>query len=94
MMKRTLVTAASAIAMFAISAFAVDLTQVEQSIPLKDGSTVYVFKGGKMGMEDKYGRATRMEPGVLMEGKDGHKYAMIGDEVARVQTLLNQDKRK
>ncbi|MBK8318440.1 MAG: CopK family periplasmic copper-binding protein [Betaproteobacteria bacterium] len=29
-----------------------------RSIELKDGSTVYIFKDGKMGMEDKYGHAT------------------------------------
>ena len=64
------------------------------SIPLKDGSTVYVLKGGKMGMEDRYGRAVRMEPGVIMETKDGQRVAMIGDEVAYVSSLLNKDNRK
>lgn len=94
MLNKILVTAVSAMAMVAMSAFAVDLSQVEKSVPLKDGSTIYVFKGGKMGMEDKNGRALRMEPAIVMEGKDGQRYVMIGDEVARVDSLLSKDKRK
>lgn len=94
MSSRILATTVSALAMVALSAFAVDLSQVEKSIPLKDGSTVYVLKGGKMGMEDKYGRAVRMEPGVVMETKDGQRVAMIGDEVAYVSSLINKDNRK
>ena len=94
MSSRILATTVSALAMVAMSAFAVDLSQVEKSIPLKDGSTVYVLKGGKMGMEDKYGRAVRMEPGVVMETKDGQRIAMIGDEVAYVSSLISKDNRK
>ena len=44
---RIIATTVSALAMVAMSAFAADLGQVEKSIPLKDGSTVYVLKGGK-----------------------------------------------
>ena len=94
MLKTILVTAISTLGLVALSAFAVDLSQVEKSIPLKDGSTVYVLKGGKMGMEDKYGRASRMEPSVVMETKDGQRIAMIGDEVAYVNSLINKDNRK
>lgn len=94
MLKTILVTAISTLGLVALSAFAVDLSQVEKSIPLKDGSTVYVLKGGKMGMEDRYGRAARMEPGVVMETKDGQRIAMIGDEVAYVNSLINKDNRK
>ena len=94
MSSRILATTVSALAMVAMSAFAVDLSQVEKSIPLKDGSTVYVLKGGKMGMEDKYGRPARMEPGVVMETKGGQRIAMIGDEVAYVSSLINKDNRK
>ncbi|WP_333858086.1 CopK family periplasmic copper-binding protein, partial [Denitromonas sp.] len=42
-----------AISAVSISAFAADAALVEKSIPLKDGATVYIFKDGKMGMEDK-----------------------------------------
>ena len=55
MLKKALMVAALGIA--TTSAFAVDVERVEKSIPMKDGSTVYIFKDGKMGMEDKMGRA-------------------------------------
>lgn len=90
-MLKKIVVAASAMA--ALSAFAVDHSQVEKSIELKDGSTVYIFKDGKMGMEDKLGRATLMEPGHVMETKDGKKIIMNGNEIWRVDQLLHQDHR-
>lgn len=65
----------------------------EQVIELKDGSTVYVFDSGKMAMESKFGRATRMEPGMTMEASDGRKITMVGDEVARLDSLLQRDSR-
>jgi hypothetical protein len=71
----------------AATAFAVNLADVQQTLPLKDGSTVYLFKDGKMSMEDKLGRVTRMKPGHVMEAKDGQKIIMIGDEVARLETI-------
>lgn len=82
--KLMMVVAMSAVA---ASAFAVDQSKVEKSIELKDGSTVYIFKDGKMGMEDKLGRATRMMEGHAMETKDGSKIMMKGDEVWRVESL-------
>jgi len=88
MFKKMLVGAASC--MIALSAFAVDSTQVEKSIELKDGSTVYIFKDGKMGMENKFGRATDMKPGHVMETKDGEKIVMNGNEVVRTHNLLTQ----
>ncbi len=79
------------IAMIAVtgSAFAVDASQVAKSIALKDGSTVYVYKDGKMGMEDKYGRSVYMDPGHVMETKDGKKIIMIGNEIYRVDEILH-----
>lgn len=64
--------------------FAVELTQVEKSLVLKDGSTVYIFKNGKMAMEDKFGRAVPMKQGQLMETADGQKIVMLGNELARL----------
>ena len=81
-MKNVLI--AVALSALTVSAFAVDANNVEKSIPLKDGATVYVFKDGKMGMEDKFGRTTRMKEGHVMETKDGQSIIMIGDEVARL----------
>ena len=94
MLNRFVATAAGVMAMVAMSAFAVDLSQVEKTVPLKDGATIYVLKGGKMGMEDKYGRAAYMEPGVVMETKDGQRVVMIGNEVAYVSSVLGKDNRK
>jgi hypothetical protein len=34
-----------------------------------------------------------MDPGTVMEGKDGQKVTMVGDEVARLSSLLWQDYR-
>lgn len=65
---------------------------VVKSIPLENGSTVLVFKDGKMGMEDKFGRSTRMKPGQLMKAKDGTSLVMVGDEVMRVESLLTDKK--
>ena len=81
---------AAACSMVALSAFAVDMSKVEKSIELKDGSMVYVFKDGKMGMETKTGGTARMTAGQVMEGKDGQKYMMVGDEVARLDWLKKQ----
>uniref|UniRef100_Q47DR2 Copper resistance protein K n=1 Tax=Dechloromonas aromatica (strain RCB) TaxID=159087 RepID=Q47DR2_DECAR len=76
-----------------ISAYAVDGAQVEKSIELKDGSTVYIFKDGKMGMEDKMGHAVRMKQDAVMETKDGQKIMMHGDEVMRLDNILHKDHR-
>lgn len=89
MFKKILIVVACS--MMALPAFAVDKSNVEKSIELKNGSTVYIFKGGKMGMEDKLGRATRMKPGEVMEAKDGQKLIMVGDEVMRVEALRPKD---
>lgn len=90
-MKKALLVAA--LSMVAVSAQAVDRSQVQKSIELKDGSTVYIFKDGKMGMEDKVGRATYMESGHVMETKDGKKIIMNGNEIWRVEELLHKDHR-
>lgn len=90
-MKKMMIAVASSIV--AMSSFAVDASKVEKSIELKDGSTVYQFKDGKMGMEDKYGKAVRMKPGHVMETKDGQRVIMVGDEVARLETILRRDYR-
>lgn len=91
MFKKLLVVVAMSVA--TASAFAVDKTQVEKSIELKNGSTVYIFKDGKMGMEDKFGRATLMKTGQVMETKDGKKIIMNGNELWRVDELLHRDHR-
>jgi hypothetical protein len=85
MLKKVLMIVA--ISSAAASAYAVDHTQVKQAIELKDGSTVYIFKDGKMGMEDKFGKARTMKEGAIMETKDGQKIMMKGNEIYRIENL-------
>ena len=91
MLKKLLMVVA--ISAVTATAFAVDAAQVEKSIELKDGSTVYIFKDGKMAMEDKLGRAVRMKKDTVMETKDGQKIIMHGDEVMRLDNILHKDHR-
>ena len=87
MFKKLLLAAASS--MFALSAIALDATQVEKAIQLKDGSTVHIFPDGKMAMEDRFGRARHMAPGQAMQTRDGQTVVMNGNEVARLDQLLS-----
>lgn len=70
-----------------ISAFAFDAADVAKTLQLKDGTTVHVFKDGKMAMEDKYGNAISMNPGDAMETLDGKKISMRGNEVMRLESI-------
>ncbi len=76
----------------ATSAFAHDAARAEakQMIDLKDGSTLYIFKDGKMAVEDRYGRATRTTPGTVVETSDGRKFTTQSDEAARLHSLITQ----
>jgi hypothetical protein len=85
MFKKILMVAASGVV--AMSAFAADNDGVVKTFELTDGSKVFQFENGKMGMENKYGKSVRMKPGKIMETKDGQRLIMIGDEVARVESL-------
>ena len=53
---------------------------------LKDGNTLYVYKDGKMAMEDKNGKSVFMKEGTPMETKDGKKIMMKGNELWRVDS--------
>lgn len=75
----------------ATGALAVDLSKVDKAISLKDGSTVYIFKDGKMAMEDKVGRTTPMKPGHVMETKDGQSIVMVGNELARLDWVRKSE---
>lgn len=76
-----------------LSSFAADMSDVVKSYALKDGSTVHVFKDGKMGMENPFGRAVSMKDGQVMETKDGSKITMKGNEVFRLDAALNTNRR-
>lgn len=69
------------------SSFATD-GEIAKSTSLKDGTTLHVFKDGKMAMEDLNGRPARMAPGEQMKMADGSAVAMVGDEVARLSRVL------
>lgn len=81
-MCKHLFTCAVALAMIATAYAAED----ERVIPLKDGTSVVIFKDGKMAMRDKLGRAHAMPDGTIMETADGQKILMKGDEVWRRTT--------
>ncbi|AKU11063.1 Copper resistance protein K [Azoarcus sp. CIB] len=66
---------------------------VEKSYDLKDGSTLHVFRDGKMAMEDRFGRAFSMDQGHPMEALDGTKISMQGNEVWRLDSLLHSNHR-
>jgi len=90
MFKKILLVAA--ISILAAPAFALDEGQFQKVVELKDGSTVYIFKDGKMAMENRYGHVENMAPGHVMEAKDGQKITMQGDSVARLHTILTLDR--
>ena len=96
-MKATLFTLAVAFVAAGVSVpvFARDaLPQATQQVlALKDGSTLYVFRDGKMAREDRYGRASYLKQGEVLELADGRKVPAVGNEVARLDGLLNDGHR-
>lgn len=75
----------------ALSVFAAGQEGIEKSVQLKGGATMHQFQDGRMAMEDRYGRAVRMNEGEAMETTDGKTITMKGDEVARLSNLLNRN---
>lgn len=90
MLKKLLMVVATGA--LASTVFAGDAARAEAKrvVDLKGGATLYIFTDGKMAMEDKFGRAARMQKDTVMETQDGKKIIMHGDEVARLETLLRQ----
>lgn len=84
------VALAAAVAGSAVPAFARDKLQQEtpQVISLKDGSTLYIFKDGKMARENKFGQPWLFKKGEILETTDGRKLTPVGNEVARLDGLL------
>lgn len=80
----------SALALATSSVFASDVEATKALHPMKDGSTLRVFKDGKMVMEDSKGRPVKMKPGQVMEAKDGSKFMMVGNEVMRLELLRKE----
>jgi len=92
MLKRSLVAIAlSAVTVFAVAAEIDAREAAKQVIDLQDGSTLYVFKSGKMAVENKLGRAASTRPGTALTAKDGSTITMRGNEVAYLDSLLRED---
>ena len=85
---------AATLATVALSGFAMDNLPIEKSVALKDGSTVYVFKDGKMAMESPYGRAVYMNLNEVMTTKDGQTLVMNGNEVGALQQAIYRHNRR
>lgn len=66
--------------------------EAKQVVELKDGSTLYIFRDGKMAIEDQYGQAKSIKPNSEIEAKDGQKYMMQGNEVGRLELLQSRDR--
>lgn len=43
-----------------------------------------------MGLENKYGIAQYTKPGTMLKAQDGTEFAMVGNEVARLDALLKE----
>lgn len=83
MLKKLLMTVAAGL--IAASSYAVEDDKLEKTYELKDGTTVHIYKDGKMAMSDKSGRPRSMKEGEIMETKDGEKLMMKGNEIWRVE---------
>ena len=95
-MKATLSALALAlVAAAALPAFARDQIpqQTKQVLQLKDGSTVYVFKDGKMAKEDRLGRVVFLKQGEVLELMDGSKVTAVGNEPVRLDSVLKDGHR-
>lgn len=76
-------------------AFAMDAARSEakQVIALQNSETLYVFKDGLMAKENKFGRAVYLGNGEVVQTADGKSITTTGNEVARLNALMNQGHR-
>lgn len=86
MFRKTVIVAA--VSLLSASAYAATDNFVKESIKLQDGAIVHVFNDGKMGMENRYGRAFQMPAGHAMATVDGRTITMKGNEATRVTAKL------
>ncbi len=73
------------------AALAHDLSNVVKTVPLQDGTSVYIFNDGKMAMEDKFGRSVSMTEGQAMATRDGQVIRMTGNETARLDCIRRME---
>lgn len=91
MFKKILIVGAlSAFSVLAVADETDARNEATRTIPLQDGSIVYVFKSGKMAVENKMGRAVSTKPGTILKAADGTDITMVGNEVAHLDSLLRQ----
>lgn len=91
MLNRTWIAVAlGVVASFALADEGHARRAAEKTISLQDGSIVYVFEDGKMGLENKFGIAQYTKPGTMLKAADGTEFAMVGNEVARLDALLKE----
>ena len=91
MLKRmSVVVALSAFVIVAVASESDARNEATKVIDLNDGSIVYVFKSGKMAVENKFGRAVSTKAGTVLKAKDGSDIIMIGNEVGQLHQLLMQ----
>lgn len=88
--KMLILIAMSAVSVTAVAGQYEASAAAKEVIELKDGTTLYIFKDGKMAMEDRLGRTVSMKPGTEMEAKSGRKILMNGNEVMRLENLLRR----
>ena len=89
----SLAAAVAAVALPAQARNALSIQPNVQTSAMKDDSTLYVFSDGKMALEDKFGRAVNVKPGSTLETKNGRQVTIVGNEVARLDGLLNNEHR-
>lgn len=88
MLKKMLVIVAmSAVSVFAVAGQIDARNAATRTIELQDGSIVYVFKSGKMAVENAKGTAVSTKAGTILKAKDGSDVTMVGNDVARLDVL-------
>jgi hypothetical protein len=91
MLKKMLVIGAmSAFAVLAVASETDARGVATRTIAMQDGSIVYVFKSGKMAVENKMGKAISTKAGTVLKAQDGSDVTMVGNEVAQLDSLLKK----
>ena len=91
MLKKMLVIGAmSAFAVLAVASETDARGVATRTIAMQDGSIVYVFKSGKMAVENKMGKAVSTKAGTVLKAEDGSDVTMVGNEVAQLDSLLKK----
>lgn len=88
--KMLIVVAMSAVSVLAVAGESEARSAAKQTIEMQDGSIVYVFKSGKMAVENKMGHAVSTKAGTVMKAKDGSNVTMVGNEISELDGLLKQ----